>query len=282
MFKFSFDDIQRRNVMRGNLAVSAAVPGATRFHDSAVRAAPHPVARRRLDELTRRRVVRAFLANPQLSNVPLEVVETLVEAGYEKTWLHGELLLQFAEPCSEILVILGGAIEASWVSPSGARLIGEYIPPNEVINIIPALDGKGSLIDMRAHGTTTVFHVPREVMLNLLEHSPALLRGFFGLICLRAREQYNRTRVSSFADFRSKLARRLLKLAELYGKPVEGGVEIGLKLSQDDLASLIGVSRQSINKELRNFSDHGWIGMRYSQLTIFDHDALNLLCAASE
>lgn len=269
--------------MGESLAVASASLKSAAVLESTGAAAFHGTApRRRLDELTRRRVTRAFLVNPQLRNMPLEAVEALIESGYEKTWLHGELLLQYAQPCTEILILLGGAIEASWVSPSGARLIGEYIPPNEVINIIPALDGQGSLIDLRAHGTTTAFHISREVLLNLLERSPALLRGFFGLICARSREQFNRTRISWLADFRGKLARRLLNLAESYGKPVEGGIEIGLKLSQDDLASLLGVSRQSINKELRNFSDHGWIGIRYSQLTIFDLDALSLVCEASE
>ncbi|WP_322015585.1 Crp/Fnr family transcriptional regulator [Paraburkholderia sp. J12] len=238
--------------------------------------------RRALDPLTRQRVIKAFLKHPCLSNWSADAAATLVDAGYEKTWLHGELVLPYQAECKEIHIVLAGALEAGWVSASGARVIGEYIQPDTVINIIPALDQKGSLCDMYAHGTTQLFHIPRAAMLELFERQPALMRGFFELICSRNRELNDRFRFSRLADFRARVAERLLSLADRYGNPVEAGVEIGLKLSQDDLAALLGVSRQSINKELRAFADCGWIEIRYGQVTILDSAALLMVREASE
>lgn len=238
--------------------------------------------RRTLDPLTRQRVISAFLTNPSLQHWSAGAAATLVDAGYEKTWLHGELVVPYQADCKEILIVLAGALEASWVSASGARVIGEYIQPDSVINIIPALDRKGSLCDMYARGTVRLYHIPREVMLDLFEQQPALMRGFFELICSRNRELNNRFRFSRLADFSARVAERLLNLAERYGNPVDAGVEIGLKLSQDDLAALLGVSRQSINKELRAFADRGWIEIRYGQITIVDSAALLMVREACE
>lgn len=240
------------------------------------------MSRRTLDPLTRQRVITAFLTNPSLQHWSAGAAATLVDAGYEKTWLHGELVVPYQADCKEILIVLAGALEASWVSASGARVIGEYIQPDSVINIIPALDRKGSLCDMYARGTVRLYHIPREVMLDLFERQPALMRGFFELICSRNRELNDRFRFSRLADFSARVAERLLSLAERYGNAVDAGVEIGLKLSQDDLAALLGVSRQSINKELRAFADRGWIEIRYGQITIVDSAALLMVREACE
>jgi CRP/FNR family transcriptional regulator, cyclic AMP receptor protein len=217
-----------------------------------------------------------------LRNGSADAAALLVDAGYEKTWLHGELVLPYQADCKEIHIVLAGALEASWISASGARVIGEYIQPDTVINIIPALDQKGSLCDMFARGTTRLLHIPRQVMLDLFEQQPALMRGFFELICSRNRTLSDQFRFSRLADFRARVAERLLSLADRYGNPVKGGVEIGLKLSQDDLAALLGVSRQSINKELRAFADRGWIEIRYGQVTILDSAALLMVREANE
>jgi CRP/FNR family transcriptional regulator, cyclic AMP receptor protein len=276
------EQVQGERAMRQAVTIE---PGGLRASPAPTGHARYPAAvppRRAIDMLARRRAVRAFLTNPLLQNVPVEAVEQLVDTGYEKTWLHGELLLQYQEDCAEIHIVLAGALEASWISASGARVIAEYIQPNEVINIIPALDGRGSLMDMRAHGTTTVFHIPRAAMLEMFTRVPELMRGFFQLICSRSRAQHREFRFARLADFRTKIAERLLSLADRYGRQVDNGVEIALKLSQDDLASLLGVSRQSINKELRNFADHGWIVIRYGQLTILDRESLAAFRATSE
>jgi CRP/FNR family transcriptional regulator, cyclic AMP receptor protein len=238
--------------------------------------------RRALDPVTRQRVINAFLTNPSLLHWSAGAAATLVDAGYEKTWLQGELVVPYQADCKEILIVLAGALEASWVSASGARVIGEYIQPDSVINIIPALDRKGSLCDLYARGTVRLYHIPREAMLDLFEQQPALMRGFFELICSRNRELNKRFRFSRLADFSARVAERLLSLAERYGNPVDSGVEIGLKLSQDDLAALLGVSRQSINKELRAFADRGWIEIRYGQITIVDSAALLMVREACE
>ncbi len=238
--------------------------------------------RRALDPVTRQRVINAFLTNPSLLHWSAGAAATLVDAGYEKTWLQGELVVPYQADCKEILIVLAGALEASWVSASGARVIGEYIQPDSVINIIPALDRKGSLCDLYARGTVRLYHIPREAMLDLFEQQPALMRGFFELICSRNRELNKRFRFSRLADFSARVAERLLSLAERYGNAVDSGVQIGLKLSQDDLAALLGVSRQSINKELRAFAERGWIEIRYGQITIVDGAALLTVREACE
>ena len=65
-----------------------------------------------------------------------------------------------------------------------------------------------------------------------------------------------------------------MELAQNYGQVKGNGVYIDMTLTQSDLASLIGATRESINKNLRNFRHHEWIHMDQGHITILDPDAL--------
>jgi CRP/FNR family cyclic AMP-dependent transcriptional regulator len=152
--------------------------------------------------------------------------------------------------------------------------VAVYMWPNEVINFIPVMDRRGSMHDQRAHGSTTLFHIPGSALFDLLAREPALLRNVLDLICLRSRALHGRMGKTALAGFRARLADQLLGLAEWHGKKTERGVELTIKLSQEDLAALLAASRQSINKELRWLVQQGIVDVRYSRITVIDLEAL--------
>ncbi len=75
-------------------------------------------------------------------------------------------------------------------------------------------------------------------------------------------------------DVPGRLARKLLELAQGHGRVTSGGVKIDMTLTQTDLASLIGATRESTNKALGNFKRGGIIRLEQNQITIVDPDAL--------
>jgi hypothetical protein len=70
--------------------------------------------------------------------------------------MHGELVLPYQAPCKEIHIVLAGALEAGWVSASGARVIGEYIQPDTVINIRGRASTRSCGRSPTAHGSKSV------------------------------------------------------------------------------------------------------------------------------
>ena len=72
----------------------------------------------------------------------------------------------------------------------------------------------------------------------------------------------------------SRLARKLLELAQQHGTLQPDGVQINLALTQSDLAGLVGATRESINKTLGTFRRQGYIVTRQNRITIVDPDAL--------
>ncbi|KPD16534.1 hypothetical protein ADM96_25555 [Burkholderia sp. ST111] len=229
---------------------------------------------RSLDVSVRAAIHAAFTANPCLKSWPAHAIDALCDAGQLRTWTNGELIFARDEACDDIQVVLSGAIEMSWTNSAGVRAVAVYMWPNEVINFIPVMDRRGSMHDQRAHGSTTLFHIPGNALFELFAREPALLRNVLDLICLRSRALHSRMGKTALAGFRARLADQLLGLAEWHGKKTERGVELTIKLSQEDLAALLAASRQSINKELRWLVQQGIVDVRYSRITVIDMDAL--------
>ncbi|CAB3723728.1 hypothetical protein LMG24238_05114 [Paraburkholderia sediminicola] len=229
---------------------------------------------RSLDVSVRAAIHAAFTANACLKSWPAHAIDALCDAGQLRTWTNGELIFARDEACDDIQVVLSGAIEMSWTNSAGVRAVAVYMWPNEVINFIPVMDRRGSMHDQRAHGSTTLFHIPGSALFELFAREPALLRNVLDLICLRSRALHSRMGKTALAGFRARLADQLLGLAEWHGKKTERGVELTIKLSQEDLAALLAASRQSINKELRWLVQQGIVDVRYSRITVIDMDAL--------
>jgi CRP/FNR family transcriptional regulator, cyclic AMP receptor protein len=229
---------------------------------------------RSLDASVRAAIHAAFTANPCLKSWPAHAIDALCDAGQLRTWTNGELIFARDEACDDIQVVLSGAIEMSWTNSAGVRAVAVYMWPNEVINFIPVMDRRGSMHDQCAHGSTTLFHIPGSALFELFAREPALLRNVLDLICLRSRALHSRMGKTALAGFRARLADQLLGLAEWHGKKTERGVELTIKLSQENLAALLAASRQSINKELRWLVQQGIVDVRYSRITVIDMDAL--------
>jgi CRP-like cAMP-binding protein len=81
-------------------------------------------------------------------------------------------------------------------------------------------------------------------------------------------------------DVSQRLARKLLQLAQDYGAAEANGVAIKVRLTQSDLASLVGATRESINKTVRDFRQKGWMDMEQGRITILDAEALKAQVAA--
>jgi CRP/FNR family transcriptional regulator, cyclic AMP receptor protein len=229
---------------------------------------------RSLDGGERRSIHEAFTANRNLRNWPAYAIDALCDAGELRSYLDGELIFARDAACDDIQVVLSGAIEMSWTNAAGARAVAVYMWPNEVINFIPVMDGRGSMHDQRAHGYTTLFHIPRAALFEQFAREPALLRGVLDLICARSRALHGRMGKQALSTFRARLADQLLLLAEWHGRETARGIELTIKLSQEDLAALLAASRQSVNKELRWLVQRGLIEVQYSRLTLLDLDGL--------
>lgn len=219
-------------------------------------------------------LARQSLEPNGFGQVAPSTLDALHKVATHRTYDRGQVLFLRGDPMPELLVILSGSIEASIEDAEGRRSVIWYLGPGHWLGLISIIDDKGSVHNLRAHTDVTALGFPRQRFLDALQGDPALAMLCLNALCARSRTLYGNLAAEGLLDTRARIARLLLMLFEQHGKPGEHGLEIGLRFTQDDLAAMLGVSRQSLNRELRSMEAGGIISLAYSRIGLRDVDAL--------
>jgi CRP/FNR family transcriptional regulator/CRP/FNR family cyclic AMP-dependent transcriptional regulator len=153
-----------------------------------------------------------------------------------------------------------------------------YGRPGEIFGELAIIDGLPRSASAVAVMDTVVHTLSRERFQDYMRRWPQLALNFMQTLTKKVR--YNTKQVDSLAsmDVPRRLARKLLELGQNYGTAEAQGVRLNTGLTQSDLASLIGATRESTNKFLRQFRDNGLISLTNGQTIIIrDAEALRTL-----
>jgi CRP/FNR family cyclic AMP-dependent transcriptional regulator len=219
-------------------------------------------------------IAETLKRSPLFSRWPSRALAELIAISRVRRYRHGEAVHRIQDPVRGLYVVIAGTLENSRAHADGSRFILGYAPPGETIGLVPALDGKGALADMRAHGDTAIVFIPRGPLRAMLERHPSLLHRLTMELCQRIRLYSAHLERLATQPLRQRVALALLSLANGYGRLTNAGIEIELKLSQENLAALLSASRQRVNAELRLLVVEGIVATRYSHLTILDRTRL--------
>ena len=144
--------------------------------------------------------------------------------------------------------------------------------PGDTFGEIAVIDGLPRTAGATALDSVILIVIRRADFLGVLEREPLLGMHLLVLFCQRLRWTSDLVEESAFLVGPARLARRLLVLAALHGKPVDAGME--LALSQSELAHFLGISRQFVNQNLRSWRGKGWVSLARSRIIIKDAKAL--------
>jgi CRP-like cAMP-binding protein len=208
--------------------------------------------------------------------------ETLLSASRIQRHAAGCSLSRRGEPMPELLVVLDGNLQLSMHGSDGRRSILWYLAAGQWIGLIAAIDGKGAVHDLHSHAESVMLHIPHGVFLRALQDDHALTQSCLSLLCERSRSLYDNQAAESLLPLRARVARLLLMLVDQHGRGSQSGIEIALKLSQDEFADMLGVTRQSLNRELKTLEKQGLISIAYSRITLHDVPQLHGMAALTE
>jgi CRP-like cAMP-binding protein len=167
-----------------------------------------------------------------------------------------------------------GAVRISTVSLSGKQVTLTYAEPGTWFGDIALFDGLPRTHDADAHGATTLLCVRKPDFRELLAQHAELYDALLRLNCRRLRLMFDQIEDLNTRPLRSRLARQLLLLARRCGKTQGEEVRIGLALAQEDLAQLLGASRQRVNQELKGFEREGAVRVEPTRLVVLSRDKL--------
>ena len=226
---------------------------------------------------------REFLAKHDLLGhlTPEELDRLLAPARIERLD-EGRVLFRKGDPGDRLYVVLAGRIAIGTTSEDGKEVVFNVLGRGEVFGEIALLDGKARTADATAMAESHLLVLERKDFMPFLESHPEVAARLIAVLCERVRWVSESYEDALFMDLPARLAKRLLRLAESYGEPVEGptgaaAIRIEFPLSQQELAKMAGVSRESVNKLLRAWQNEGLIAHDQSHVTILDEARLRRL-----
>lgn len=150
--------------------------------------------------------------------------------------------------------VVEGLIRISMTEASGKELTLGLMEPGDVFGEIALLDGLPRTATAIAAEPSVLLGIERQHFLDLLEREGRLAKHIIELLCERVRENANRLQEYAFLGLGPRLARRINALAIAHGRDSGGSTRIEIKLSQSELAHMLGVSREAVNKQLREWA----------------------------
>jgi CRP/FNR family cyclic AMP-dependent transcriptional regulator len=198
-----------------------------------------------------------------------------LEGGAEmRTFRRGEIIYFPSDPGQSVLVLARGRVKIKSVTAGGKETILTFIEPGEVFGELALIDVEPRHEYAEAVEESRVLAVPRENLLWLMEKRPDVALHITRLLGFRRRRIENRLRNILFRSNRERIACLLMELLETYGRPAGSGWEIRLRLSHQDLANLIGATRERVTVTLGLLQREGLIVVSRRRLFVLDRPRL--------
>ena len=181
-----------------------------------------------------------------------DALAKVVEAGRDLEMLRGDVLFSEGDDPDELFVVVSGRIAIANKSIDGRESMVALMEEGDMFGEMGLFDGRGRSAEARALETSVVTAVPYAPVRNLYEDDPALLWQVVAMLAGRLRTMDTALADSVFLDVTGRTAKRLLDLA---GEEDE----FSLPITQEELAGMVGASRERVNKAIASFIRLGWI-----------------------
>jgi CRP/FNR family transcriptional regulator, cyclic AMP receptor protein len=201
----------------------------------------------------------------------------ILRCAYAKRFKDGDLIAARGDPAEEWSACARGAVRVSSTSISGKQVTLTYVEPGIWFGDVAIFDGDKRTHDAYAHGDTTLLSVARGDLRKILAQHVELYEALLKLQSRRTRILFGLVEDLNTLPLRARLAKQLAHLVRSYGVPslADGrDVRIGLHLAQEELAQLLGASRQRVNQELKAMEREEVIRIEPGGLVVRNREAL--------
>jgi CRP-like cAMP-binding protein len=209
----------------------------------------------------------------------------ILRCAFVKRFQDGDLIAARGDPPTEWLACAKGAARVSSTSLTGRLITFAYVEPGIWFGDISMFDGDKRTHDVYAYGATTMVCVSRVDFQKILAQHVELYEALMRLQARRIRQLFGLLEDLNTLPLRARLAKQLLHLKRSYGVAAlnhPGEFRISLHLAQEELAQLLGASRQRVNQELKSMEREEAIRIEPGGLVIRDRELLLKISAETQ
>ena len=188
-----------------------------------------------------------------------------------------QFIVREAEPGDTFYIIVSGSVSVSRIAPDGRETILSILKEGDFFGEMSMFDSSLRSASIKTLTDVEVGQINQADFLSLLDRNPKIGRLLVIELSERLRAANALIAATTSQDIRARLASLLLNLAENFGETATNGVRISLRLTNQEMANMIGTTRETVNRTLNRFWDDQLVDMRTSHVVVVNQEKLRAL-----
>jgi CRP-like cAMP-binding protein len=215
-------------------------------------------------------VTRAAIFRPLGPNVVAAVSQRLLLADYRP----GQLIFAEGEPGDRLYIIASGKVKVACRAPGGREMVQAVLGPSDMCGELAVFDSGPRSSTATAVTEVRAMFAERAALRACITDHPEIAEQLLRVLARRLRRTIDNQVELMATDVPGRLARLLLQLGQQFGSQNDGAIYVSHDLTQEELAQLIGASRETVNQALTDFARRGWIQLSDKSVLILDSEHL--------
>jgi CRP/FNR family transcriptional regulator len=203
----------------------------------------------------------------------VRVPASVALAGSPRRLPHDGVVVRQGDPSTSLFLVERGVVRLSTVTADGRELVVAMLGQGDVFGEAAML-GEPSPVEARSVGPALVVALDVEAIPIVFEQAPATGAVLLRLIASRLHRTERALGDALTSDLATRIARRLHELAGTHGRMADDGVRIAIPITQDELARMVGASREAVNRSLRRLAARDLVRASRREMVIPDPEAL--------
>jgi CRP/FNR family transcriptional regulator, cyclic AMP receptor protein len=205
---------------------------------------------------------------PLFADLADEDIRELMAVARRRIFRSGEVIFHRDDPGQVLYVIKEGKVKISLISPEGQEISLVVFGKGECFGEFAILDGLPRSADAIALERVECYTLQRSDFHKTIMKNPKIAIQVMEVLSRRLRTTDQMVENLIFLDVYGRVAKKLLELADSHGSKVDNGIRIEVRLTQQELASMVGASRESVNKVMCYFTDKNFISTDKHRITL--------------
>jgi CRP/FNR family cyclic AMP-dependent transcriptional regulator len=188
-----------------------------------------------------------------------------------------QFIVREGDPGDTFFLLVKGSVSVCRIAPDGRETILSILKEGDFFGEMSMFDSSLRSASIKTLTDVEVGAIRQADFLMLLDQNPRIGRALVIALSERLRAANALIAATTSQDIRARLASLLLNLAEQFGEPVDNGTRITLRLTNQEMANMIGTTRETVNRTLNRFWDDRLVDMRTAHVVIVEAERLRAL-----
>ncbi len=211
---------------------------------------------------------------PLFSGLDAEAAAALQRQMRPSRLERGDILFHEGDDGDSLFVIAEGKVKLGRTSKDARENLVAILGPGEMFGELSLFDPGPRTMTATAVAETQLLALSNDALTAALAGQPDLGKALLAALAKRLRRTNQHLADLVFTDVPGRVAKALLELSSRFGRQVDEGILVAHDLTQEELAQLVGASRETVNKALADFVSRGWVRLEARAVLILDSERL--------